>query len=57
MKIQFEDKSYIDFQKSAEPGKIIVTILAKDQYNNMKNIANSVEITIEELAQLVNSVK
>lgn len=57
MKIQFEDKSYIDFQKSAEPGKVIITILAKDQFNDMKNIANSVEITVEELTQLFSSVK
>jgi hypothetical protein len=57
MKIKFEDKSYIDFQKSAEPGKVIITIMAKDQFNNMKNIANSVEITQEELLQLVNAVK
>lgn len=57
MKIQFEDKSYIDFQKSSEPDKIIITILAKDQFNDMKNIANSVEISKEELLKLFNSVK
>lgn len=57
MKIVFEDGSYIDIQKSSEPGKVIVTILAKDHMNAMKNIANSVEISKEELKQLVESVK
>jgi len=57
MKIVFDDKSYIDFQKSPEPGKVIVTILAKDHHNEMKNIANSVEISKEELLQLVEAVK
>lgn len=57
MKIKFDDNSYIDFQKSLEPGKVIVTIMAKDQFNNNKNIVNSVEISTEELVNLFNSVK
>lgn len=57
MKIVFDDKSYIDFQKSLDPDKIIVTILAKDHHNDMKNIANSVEISRDELLQLVAAVK
>lgn len=57
MKIVFDDKSYISFEKSSEPGKVIITIMAKDQFNNLKNIANSVEITNEQLSQLLTEIK
>lgn len=57
MKIFFEDKSYLEFERSAEPDKVMVTILAKDPNNQNKNIANSVEITSEQLVELFNSVK
>ncbi len=56
MKITFDDKSYIDVQKSSEPGKVLITIMAKDQFNDLKNIANSVEITVEEFEKLFKSV-
>jgi hypothetical protein len=57
MKIQFEDKSYIEIGHSPVPGKIILTISAKDHLNALKTIANSVEITIDQLKQLVESVR
>lgn len=56
MKIQFDDKSYIEFQRSS-PGKVLITVLAKDQFNNRKNIINSVEITDDQLQQLISSIK
>lgn len=56
MKIEFEDKSYIELQKSGS-NKVILTVAAKDQFNNRKNIINSVEISTYELEQLINSIK
>lgn len=56
-KIQFEDKSYIEVQKSQEPGKIMITIRANDANNLLKKIINSVEITTEQLQQLVAEIK
>lgn len=54
MKIVFEDKSYIDCVKSDNPGKIIITISAKDHNDPLKKITNAVEITTEEFKQLIN---
>ena len=56
MKIEFEDKSYVEFQASQDDQKIIIVIGAKDQMNNLKNIINSVEITRLQLNLLVGSI-
>lgn len=56
MKITFEDKSYIECLKSDNPGKIIVTISAKDHSDPLKKITNAVEITVEEFKKLISDV-
>jgi hypothetical protein len=56
MKIEFNDKSYIDCQKSAQPGKIMVIISAKDQTDPLKKIVNAVELTMEEFKSLIADV-
>jgi nitrate reductase NapAB chaperone NapD len=56
MKIVFDDKSYIDAQKSDEPGKIIIVISAKDAVNPLKKISNSVELTEEEFKKLISDI-
>lgn len=56
MKIIFDDKSYIDCQKSAEPGKIVIVISAKDHLDPLKKITNAVELTIEEFKKLIADV-
>lgn len=53
MKIQFEDKSYIEIVKSQNPGKILVTIVARDHSKPLATIANSVELTEEQFAALI----
>jgi phosphosulfolactate synthase (CoM biosynthesis protein A) len=57
MKIEFSDKSYIEINRSMEPGKVFVIISARDSKNHLTNIVNAVEITEEQLAELVASVK
>lgn len=57
MKIQFEDKSYIEMRKSDNPGKVVITISAKDGSNVLKKITNAVEITVVEFNQLISDVK
>jgi hypothetical protein len=52
MKIPFPDKSYIEIIKSPSPGKILITIAAKDHSNALATIANSVELTIEQFQEL-----
>lgn len=54
MKIQFNDKSYIDCQKNG--GKIIIIISARDGNDNLKKITNAVELTQEEFKQLISDV-
>lgn len=54
MKITFDDKSYIECIKSANPGKIIITISAKDRNDPLKSITNAVEITTEEFKKLIS---
>lgn len=56
MKIIFDDKSYIDCQKSNEPGKIVVVISAKDYENPLKKITNAVELTAEEFKKLISDI-
>lgn len=56
MKISFEDKSYISAEKSNTPNKIFITVAAKSSDDQYKLIANSVEITIEQLLTLLKSV-
>lgn len=54
MKIQFEDKSYIEVKRSNEPGKVLVIISAKDHENPLKKITNAVEITEDQFKQLIS---
>lgn len=56
MKITFEDKSYIECTKSANPGKIVITISAKDHTDPLKKITNAVEITTEEFKKLISDL-
>lgn len=55
MKISFDDKSYIEVQKSPE-NKITIIIQAKDYNNPLKKITNAVEITEEEFKQLISDI-
>ncbi len=57
MKIEFEDKSYIECRKSDTPGKIIVAISAKDHENPLKKITNAVELTADEFKRLISEVQ
>ena len=55
-KIIFDDKSYIEVSKSEQPDKIFITIAAKASDNAYKLIANCVELTKEQLLELVHSI-
>lgn len=55
MKIDFRDKSYIRVAKTAS-GKIEITIMAKDETNNLKKIINSIEISMDEFKHLISDV-
>jgi hypothetical protein len=57
MRISFEDKSYIECVKSDNPGKIVMTISAKDHTDPLKKITNAVEITVEEFKKLISDVQ
>jgi len=54
MKIQFEDKSFIECKK--DNNKIIVIIQAKDYFNPLKKINNTVELTEEEFKKLISNI-
>ncbi len=56
MKIQFEDKSFVECKKSDKPGNIVIIIQAKDYDNTLKKITNAVELTVEEFKQLISDV-
>lgn len=57
MKIQFDDKSYINCYKSDSPGKVIFVISAKDGADPQKKITNSCEMTAEEFKKLISDIK
>ena len=54
MKIQFEDKSYIECKKTDGKDTVIIMISAKDGENPLKKITNAVELTIEEFKKLIS---
>jgi nitrate reductase NapAB chaperone NapD len=56
MKIEFEDKSYVECRKSDTPGKVIIAISAKDHENPLKKITNAVELTTDEFKRLISGV-
>lgn len=53
MKVQFQDKSYVEIIKSNTPGKIMITIVARDHDKPLATIVNSVEITEEQFQNLI----
>jgi hypothetical protein len=55
MKINFEDKSYIESRK-LDNGNIVIIISAQDQENIRKKITNAVELTEEEFQKLMGSL-
>lgn len=56
MKIQFDDRSYIECRKS-DDGKIIFIISAKDQSNPLKKTTNTVELTVSEFKLLIADIQ
>lgn len=56
-KLVFDDKSFVEVAKSNSPGKIILTIAAKDHNDPLKKITNAVEITAEEFKRLIADVQ
>lgn len=57
MRIDFDDKSYISFEHSAYPGKIIISLGAKNFKNPLETIVNSAEISMSEFTNLVNDIQ
>lgn len=57
MKIVFDDKSYVECVKSDNPGKVVITISAKDHTDPLKKITNAVEVTVEQFTQLTSEVR
>ena len=55
MKIDFNDKSFIEISKTND-NKIIVHISARDGFDPLKRVNNSVELTVEQFQQLINGV-
>lgn len=54
MKIEFDNRSYIEIAKSHNPGKIMITIVARDYEKPLATIANSVELTEEQFKNLIS---
>lgn len=57
MKIEFEDKSFIELKKSEHSDNIIIIIQAKDFSNPLKKITNAVEISVEQFNELIKEFK
>ena len=54
MKIEFEDKSYIECRKNDD--KILFVIVARDQNNKLKKLKNAVELTEDEFKRLISEI-
>lgn len=53
MKVEFPDKSYVEIIRSNNPGKILITIVAKDSEKPLATIASSVELTEEQFQSII----
>lgn len=56
MRIDFEDRSHIECRKSDNPGKVIISISAKDHENPLKKVTNAVELSAEEFKKLISDI-
>jgi len=56
MKIKFEDKSFVEVQKTPD-NKILLIIQARDSSNSRKHITNVCELTFDQFQSLFNSIK
>ena len=56
MRISFDDKSFIEIELSTTPGKVHVSIGARDADNILKINVQSAEITLQQLSDLVYSL-
>jgi len=55
MKIMFDDKSYLNINKSNN--NVIITIAAKDPKNSLKMIINSVEISLDQFKAISSAIE
>jgi len=53
MRINFEDKSFVEIKLSTKPGNIEIVLGAIDFDNPLKKVINSAEINIKDFAKLV----
>lgn len=56
MLIEFDDKSYIEIKQSNKQDMIFISIAAKDAANQQKTIINSIEVSTDQLKQLVDNL-
>jgi len=56
MRIDFDDGGWIEIVRAKTPGKVIVTVAAKDGQNSLTKHINSAEVTDVEFAQLAQSI-
>jgi hypothetical protein len=56
VKIQFEDKSYLEIKKSSNTNKVTIIIQAKDHQNSLKKITNCVEIDLDQFKKIINEI-
>lgn len=54
MRIDFDDKSYVEIKKTQD--KIIIIIQAIDHNDKMKKVINAVEITSEQFKSLISDI-
>ena len=57
MKIEYEDKSYIEVSNSNNPNMAFITVAAKSMEDKHTLIVNSVEITKEQIIALIKSLQ
>lgn len=55
MKLEFTDKSFIEFKKSTD-GKVIILFQARDHQNTLKTITNSSELTEAQFKFLISDI-
>jgi len=59
MKIKFDERGYnfLEIERSKDYNKVFITLSSRDDSNKNKTIVNSVEITINQLLELITSLE
>jgi len=56
MRIDFKDGGWVEIVRAKAPGKVTITVAAKDSENSLTKHLNAAEVTEDEFKQMVKEI-